>query len=1128
MNIKSLANKSQVLASEPKNSTWVGANAGSGKTKVLIDRVTRLLLTNTAPKHILCLTYTKAAASHMQNKLFERLGEWSMLPDLRLREELKGLGEINIDDEKLAQARRLFAKALDTPGGLKIQTIHSFCASVLRRFPMESGISPHFKELDERDIKLLQDEILENLATNDNSKTFSEFSASINPENIHELLSEISKNQNFFSVTKNKQQIFPWFNINPELKLEEILEIGFSNYQPEILIKSLDLMKQGSKNDKKIYSKLRKLDLKEVNIDLLLNLSEIFLKIDKLDESYSEKIFPTNETIKIIGADINEFIEFKRLFTNDLIKAKTIYLNLVGAQNTLLLYNFSRLYLDQYKKLKFERGYLDFDDQILFVKNLLSKSDMAQWIMYQLDGGIEHILIDEAQDTSPDQWDIIKLLSDEFSSGETAKNNKRTIFAVGDEKQSIYSFQGADAFAFEQMREYFSDHLKKTNNELSEQKLLYSFRSSPIILTLVDKIFNTKNPIFKFANQHIAYKNDLPGRIDLWSFITKNKNDPPHPWFKPIDIIGQDNPNQKLAVKIAKEVKTILESKQTLGDPKNKKVVTPGDFLILLRSRKTLFHAIIKQLKLAGLPVAGADRLNITTELVVKDLLSLFNFLNTPDDDLNFATLLKSPLCGFSEKNLFNLAHNRNKSLWLTLLSNQTEFKTTLDFLNDLRSNVDFLRPYEILERVLINHNKRAAFTARLGFEVEESINALLEQARKFEKNHIPDLTSFILWMESDDVYIKRELETESSTIRVMTIHGAKGLESPIVILPDTSSKILKTNSKLVKLNKHAITIKGTKNYQSKNVVDAINQEQILQREEEFRLLYVSLTRAENWLIICGAGNRSSSNKCWYDIIENEIITFNSDLLKRNQASGYTIKSTNWLSSDTQKNEVKKSQFTTIPNWVNQPKNQKNNIKKSIAPSKLIGSKSLPGKENQTINKPLELGSQIHLLLENLPKQISNNWEAVSKNILKNNGFNNSEIAKEAYKIAKKILNDENLKFIFAENSTAELPFQIHLPKLNNLLVSGIIDRVINNKNEIIAVDFKSNLLVPKNNKNIPTGILNQMAIYQEALSLIYPDKEIKLAILWVQNSTLMYLDKSHLRNLLDQSLALDLLKFDS
>ena len=1128
MNTKSLANQSQILASEPKNSTWVGANAGSGKTKVLIDRVTRLLLNSAAPQHILCLTYTKAAASHMQNKLFERLGTWSMLPNTSLRDELNNLGENKIDDEKLAQARRLFARALDTPGGLKIQTIHSFCSSILRRFPMEAGVSPHFRELDDRNIRSLQSEILDTLATGNDYGLFEEFSASVNLEDPHEILSEISKYQEFFSTRKSKQQIYSLFEVSPEFKLKEIVELGFSNYEPKIIINSLDLLEQGSPNDKKIFYKLKQLNLEKLNLELFLSLCDIFLSRNQSDATYHEKPFPTNETIKIVGSGLDEFTEFKKLFSYDLIKAKTNYLNFLAAQETFLLYNFSHLYLNYYQKIKIEKGYLDFDDQILLVKKLLSKSSVAQWVMYQLDDGIEHILIDEAQDTSPDQWDIIKLLSDEFNSGITSNNKKRTIFAVGDEKQSIYSFQGADPFAFEQMRSYFSDRLKGADDKLSEQKLLYSFRSSPIILKLVDKIFNKKNPLFNISNQHIAYKADLPGRIDLWPFIPKSKNNYSHSWFEPIDSVEQDNPNLKLAAKIASEVKAILDSKQTIGDSQKQKTVTPGDFLILLRSRKMLFHAIIKQLKLAGLPVAGADRLNITTELVVKDLLSLFNFLNTPDDDLNFANLLKSPLCGFSEKKLFDLAQNRNKSLWLTLLSQKTEHIDILSFLNDLRSNVDFLRPYEILERTLINHNKRAAFSARLGLEVEESINALLEQARKFEKSHIPDLTSFILWMETDDVYIKRELETESTTIRVMTIHGSKGLESPIVILPDTSSKILRTSSKFVKIDNKAITLRGIKNNQNQKVTEAIKKARELQIQEEFRLLYVSLTRAENWLIICGAGNRSSSKDCWYDIIENEISSLNSNLLKLTKNSGYTVKSENWSDSKHQNNEEKTPVSINAPEWVKQSALEKQTTQKRISPSKLIGLKSLTSEENFDSNRARELGSQIHTLLEHSPNPISENWEQTSKNILKNSGFYDLEIMNEALNQVKEILTDKKLHFIFSDNSNAEVSFQMHLPRLNNLLFSGIIDRIIFTETTVTAIDFKSNFVVPDNENEVPTGILKQMAIYLEALTIVYPNKEIEIAILWIKNLKLMYLNKLNLRTLLDQSLTLDLSNIDS
>lgn len=1121
MKQNSSPNISQINASQPKNSTWVSANAGSGKTKVLIDRVTRLLLNQTLPQHILCLTYTKAAASHMQNKLFERLGAWSMLSDENLLIELNSLGEEKslISHQKLIQARQLFAGALDAPGGLKIQTIHSFCASILRRFPLEAGISPNFIELDERNTKLIQTEILDNMAANDVSGIFTKIASILQILDINTLLNEISKYRQLLSKNRSKEEIFKTFDIKPSLKLTDILETGFSNYDSSIIKTGMHFLELGSANDIKVAEKLKFLNLDVINLDLLSNLSDIFLSKNEAASPLQEKSFPTIETLKAVGSDLDEFIKFKSEFCINLKVAKILHINLSAAKDALLIYEFSKLYLTNYENIKSQKCYLDFDDQILLVKMLLSQSSMAQWVMYKLDGGIEHILIDEAQDTSPDQWDVIKLLTDEFNAGEAKKNKPRTIFAVGDEKQSIYSFQGADPFAFEQMRRYFSDKLIEANDKLSEQRLLYSFRSSPIILKLVDKVLKEGGSSLNLSDQHIAFKDELPGRVDLWPFIDAERNEEPSLWFEPIDSKKPNNPNLKLAEKIAAEIKYILDSKQILGSPNDCRIVQPGDFLILLRSRNFLFHSIIKCLKISGLPVAGADRLNIATELAVKDLLSLLNFLVTPDDDLNLATLLKSPLCGLSENELFHLAKGREGSLWKSLLKNANQHKNILNFLSDLRNNVDFLRPYELLERALIKHNKRADLTSTLGLEAEDGINALLDQALNYEKLNIPDLTSFILWMESDDVYIKRELETESSNIRVMTIHGAKGLEAPIVILPDTGSRLNMGSSKFIKLNDNIITLRGAKPNQPQLVKNSIEELNKLEKEEEFRLLYVAMTRAESWLIICGSGRRNKNGGCWYDTIENGIKSLNIKTDGHLEEARLTIQSKNWKASDSINRTHVKSNKNQLPKWVNQPKTQIRKTNKAISPSEMEGSKSLNGSNKTDSNNAKMVGSQIHILIEYLPKFPHKNWKSISYNILKNSGYGNIKTIEKATDRAIKILHDDKLKFLFQSNSIAEAPFQVNIPELNNTLFSGIIDRIVVLEEKIIAVDFKSNFLVPKMDKEVPNGLLRQMAIYFRSLEIIYPAKEINIAILWTETSNLMFLDKMLLKKCLQSVL---------
>ena len=406
-------------------------------------------------------------------------------------------------------------------------------------------------------------------------------------------------------------------------------------------------------------------------------------------------------------------------------------------------------------------------------------------MLYRLDGGIDHILVDEAQDTSPDQWDVVEKLAQEFTSGEGARSDvERTIFVVGDKKQSIYSFQGADPQAFDRMQQEFGRRLAESGSKLWDSTLEYSFRSSSAILSLVDILFeNRAEAGFHKDSLHRAFKADLPGRVDLWPVVEKVEEDDDGDWTDPVDRPGARHHTVILAEKVAQSIKDMIDRGETIPEDGEtpgtfvRRKVQPGDFLILVQRRSDLFAEIIRACKALRLPIAGADRLKVGAELAVKDLAALLSFLATPEDSLSLATVLKSPLFGWTEQQLFDLAHRRQEQfLWAALRQRAEEFPETLDILNDLRGQIDFLRPYDLIERILTRHDGRRKLLGRLGAEAEDGINALLSQALAYERTDIPSLTGFLVWIQTDDLEIKRQMSGVGNMIRVMTVHGSKGL----------------------------------------------------------------------------------------------------------------------------------------------------------------------------------------------------------------------------------------------------------------------------------------------------------------------------------------------------------------
>lgn len=777
------ASARQIRAAAPENSVWLSANAGSGKTKVLTDRVARLLLAGTEPQKILCLTYTKAAAAEMQIRLLARLGEWAMLPEPDLRARLHDMGmEDQIDAARLSEARRLFAKAIEAPGGLKIQTIHSFCASLLRRFPLEAGVPHGFTEMDDRAGILLRDTLLEEMAMGPDAPLLDMLAKHFSGDNLSKLLAEIVSNCAGYSAEMSRDDLHRLFGLPVGLTPEALLFDVLSQRDLAMLHDLVPLLAQGEVTDRK--NALMFAGLGAVSIDTLEQLEGPFLygADTKKAVPFSAKTgsIPTK---KLLGRlKTGPFPELDDLMER-VAEARPLRLGLIAVEKNLALHRFARRFLALYAQRKLARGWLDFDDLIERAGQLLSTPSVAQWVLFRLDGGIDHILVDEAQDTSPGQWRVIEALADEFTSGESARAMARTIFVVGDRKQSIYSFQGADLHHFEAMQSHFSNKFQAIQRPLRSEALLHSFRSAPAILQAVDQCF-AEDPTEGLGGppEHRAFF-DLPGRVDLWPAIAKADTEDPGDWEEPVDLQAQRQHNLVLAQAIAEEIAQIIAAGTQIPGKSGPGPVHEGDFLILVQRRRELFHEIIRACKAQGLAIAGADRLELGAELAVKDIRAVLAFLATPEDDLALAELLRSPLCGWSEADLFDLAQSRTGYLWEALRQTSSE---ALTMLQDLRDHADFLRPYDLIERLLGHHGGRQLLLARLGAEAEDGIDELLAQALAFERNDVPSLTGFLGWLSAEKLQVKRQIEGAGRAIRVMTVHGAKGLEAPIVILPET------------------------------------------------------------------------------------------------------------------------------------------------------------------------------------------------------------------------------------------------------------------------------------------------------------------------------------------------------
>ncbi|GAA3858634.1 double-strand break repair helicase AddA [Celeribacter arenosi] len=1107
----------QLAASAPTSSTWLSANAGSGKTKVLTDRVARLLLDGVPPEKILCLTFTKAAAAEMQNRLFVTLGEWAMLGDADLRDKLEGFVDgAALDEARLDQARTLFACAVETPGGLKIQTIHSFCSALLRRFPLEAGVSPQFREMDAMMTRRLVDETLDEMARGAERDAIDAVAVHLGGGDPYALCNAVIAEREAFGAPVSGDEIRSWFGLPQGYGEVDILASVFRGGEGEMLREAAGVFAtSAAKTDVANGDLLRDWAGREPSMSLLgAMMPKLVFDGTSKTAPFQTKFgrgFPNKKIAEAAAEPLGDLEDFMLRVE----EARESLLAFQDAQKTMALHKFAQGFLPRFLEKKAALGVLDFDDMIVKTRDLIATSSVAEWVLYRLDGGINHILVDEAQDTSPDQWKVVEHLAAEFTAGKGAREDeKRTLFVVGDRKQSIYSFQGAAPDAFDDMKALFSERFSGAGEPFQDLALEHSFRSSQAILSVTDAVFEACGGTGVGPMFHEAFFEATPGRVDLWDSIEavkpeKGESD----WEFAPDQVGDEHHTSQLARRVADFVAEVLETGSVPRKRESESTaVAPGDILILVRKRSGLFAPLLRALKAhpKGIPVAGADRMDLSDELAVQDIKSLLAFLSLQDDDLALAEVLRSPLFGWSEQDLYTLAHERRAvSLWQELRAQRGDWPDTMAVIDDLRMQADYLRPYELIQRALIRHGGRRKFVARLGGECEDGIDALLQQAQVYERTETPSLTGFVSWLETQDIEIKRVLDEGSNLVRVMTVHGAKGLEAPIVILPDTMRDTRESKDDFVDLDEGKIAWRTSKAERSEALAQATAKIAAQDEEEENRLLYVAMTRAKNWLVVGGAGDKE---KHWYEQVRVGLEAVGAAPHEFGFCGGLRHSFGDWPAR--RGGEVPEAGSSAgLEPWcrdvvaaVTVPKEV------VLSPSDLGGAKALAGEiggeAGEDAEAAMRRGRQIHLLIEHLPAHRRDTWGAVARHVLAM--AEEPALGDELESLLPEVTRVIDARYewpVFGAGGLAEVPFSARIDALGGALrgamVSGIIDRLIVTETCVRIVDYKSNRVVPDRVEDIPLGILRQLGAYAEACRLIFPGRAIETAVLWTATAEL-------------------------
>ena len=889
--------------SDPAGSAWVSANAGSGKTHVLTQRVIRLLLTGTRPSSILCLTYTKAAASEMSNRVFQRLSEWTVLSDGELAGRISAIEGAEPDVFKLAEARRLFAKALETPGGLKIQTIHAFCEALLHQFPLEANVAGHFSVLDDRAASTMLAEARRSLLTATSAEDDPDLAEAF--AHVLDLGDEFGLETLLGDIIANRTAIrrFTSFaerhrGVDAELKrvlglqptdTEENISAG---YWPLPGLSGITLDLYLSLADQKGGSKVTEV---AYGLRMAMREADAFKRADYLDQ-----IFLTREGKP--KADSSLVAKAMLTMAPELAGAVDVARNhVVACRDRLRLMRMfaatkaaltlARRLNDDYEDLKKQRSLLDFEDLIARTADLLTRDGVGAWVHYKLDQGIDHILVDEAQDTSPIQWTVIKSLAEDFYSGTSARETLRTIFAVGDEKQSIYSFQGARPERFADERRETEKRVRGSGQPFHAIRLPLSFRSTADVLAAVDQVFSLEENAKGLSAvgdpvQHRSNRMGHPGAVDLWDVVMPEVTEQEEDWTAPFDSTPDKAPSAILASRIANRIGEMV-GREMIIEKGVERPIEPGDILVLVRKRDAFVNALTRALKRRdNIPVAGADRLRLTSHIAVQDLLALGRFMLLPQDDLSLAALLKSPLFNFSEDDVFEVAALRsdNSTSWagawaqLNRLAEEQplRFLDAADRLHHLLSLSRQLSPHDLFARILGQYGGRRKFLGRLGTEAGDILDEFLTFALDHETSGLPGLQAFVSTLELESPVVKREQDGGRNEVRIMTVHASKGLEAPVVFLVDSGSKAFISSHvpkfRLLRVGSEEVPAwvpgKGLG-----NALTAADDSRLkTSTEEEYRrLLYVGMTRAADRLIVCGYRGKIDNPDTWQAMISRAL-----------------------------------------------------------------------------------------------------------------------------------------------------------------------------------------------------------------------------------------------------------------
>jgi len=1132
------AQAEQRRAADPDASAWVSASAGSGKTKVLIDRVLRLLLDPAqAPGRILCLTFTRAAAAQMQSRLRERLGEWAVWPEVRLAAELERLIGTAPAPALLLRARRLLIDVLDLPGGMRISTIHAFCQSLLRGFPLEAGLPPQFAVLEQADANLLVAEARETelaaaggtpelalLAAAVSAEDFGQLTRLLASDRVRERLAESLDGGK--GLVRLRQRLAQAVGV-PESLDEQAALLEACRIDTAPLLGAARLL-QASRNEN---DRTRGDTIAEW---LAVPPEERAARFGKwLDIFLTDKgqpRAPRGLATKDIGPRQQEVLDLLLAEATRLVEVQERLRACRLAAATAALLTLAAPVLQRVAERQRSAGLLDYGDLIAHVRRILNDPGCA-WVLFKLDGGLDHLLLDEAQDSNPAQWTIAAALTAEFFAGQgAAGERRRTVFAVGDSKQAIYGFQGADAAGFAAWREHYAAAVTAAGGDFRDVPLDVSFRSTAAVLALVDAVF-AEGPARAGVVapgetlRHLPHRQGEAGSVELWPLLREGEAPKPEPWQVPEVPPRASGGEALMAETLAARIEQMVATETLIS---RDRPVRAGDVMVLVRRQSTMRFVplLARALKARQVPVLAVTAVKLVEHIAVMDLLALCDVLLHPEDDLQLAALLKSPLFGVSEAALLELAHGRTGSLWQALLARRAAAEggplaAAAEWLAQLALRADLVTPHALLAGVLGEASldgtpARARLLARLGPEAADMLDELLNAALAHERRYPPSLQGFVHWLRQGGAEVKREAEAGGDAVRIMTVHNAKGLQAPIVFLVDVGSGKGEEKLRWLADTEGPLPLWAPNKAYAAAAFEAAKAAEMAAREaEENRLLYVALTRAEDRLIACAWG---SAPRDWtakiaagFDRLETQPVPLDAagfgapaeadfgDGMVRRHACPQTVPPRPEAASAA-------APAAPLPDWASRPA-------PAEAAAQMLSPSALPGEaEESPAAAPLgaedptgarfRRGRLVHALLQHLPGRPPAEQRAAAVRFLARPGHGLDAAAQAA--IAEEVLAllaAPPFAAAFGPDSLAEAPLA---GRIGGQLVAGQVDRLLIGPDRVLVLDYKTNRPPPEEASAVPAPYLRQMAAYRALLRQAFPGRAVECALVWTHGARLL------------------------